>query len=158
MSIKGDRTGTGPSFPTEIDFDRLPSVLESKAAWSHFGGLSISAALALFRDNPLYYQEDFMFMGRRAFVYYFPVLDLYLREFRVSEDEDESVAAIIGSGIIAQIESSSDSCLVPIHPAIRSLADYVCSHSKFLAEDPDEQARIIKHWRPIYSALESVQK
>src|SRR5688572_18428127 len=114
--------------PFEREFDPTGDDLDAQDAWRHFGGLTTEETLALFRENPIYYQEDFMFMGGRAFAFYFPVLDTFLREFRWSEPEDDSQAGIIGSCVAAQFRWPTASHLGPIHPAIRSLADYVCSH------------------------------
>ena len=144
-----------PHFPTEADFDPSGGCLDAQYAWRQFGGLSITAALELFRQNPIHYQENFMFMGGRAFVFYFPVLDTFLREFRLTEQEDDSQAAIIGSCVAAQLRWPTASHLAPILTAIRSLADYVCSHTDLLAADPDEQRRITRDWQPVYRALGS---
>ena len=146
---------SSPPFPTEADFDPFGGCLDAQSAWRQFGGLSIAAALELFRQNPIHYQEDFMFMGGRAFVFYFPVLDTFLREFRLIEHEDDSQAAIVGSCVAAQFGWATASHLVPIHSSIRSLADYVCSHTDLLAAYPDEQRRIARDWQPVYRALDS---
>ncbi|MBL9142869.1 MAG: hypothetical protein JNM99_04225 [Verrucomicrobiaceae bacterium] len=155
MSRSSYEEGTGVSLPSVQDFDPFGGDLDAQSAWRSFGGLSIADALARFRENPIHYQEDFMFMGGRAFVFYFPVLDAFLREFRLTEHEDDSQAAIIGSGIAAQFRWPTASHLVPIRPAIRSLADYVCSHTEQLAADPEEQRRIARDWQAVYRALDS---
>jgi len=140
--------------PTEKEFDPW-GCLDAQHAWRNFGGLTVTDALKKFRENPIHYQEDFMFMGGRAFVFYFPVLEAFLREFRLTEHEDDSQAAIIGSCVAAQFGWPTASYLLPIHTAIRSLADYVCSHTDLLAADTDEQRRIARDWQPVYSALGS---
>jgi len=155
MSRSNHDEATGVSLPTERDFDPFGGGLDEQHAWRNFGGLSITGALTLFRENPIHYQEDFMFMGGRAFVFYFPVLDAFLREFRLTEHDDDSQAAIIGSCVAAQIRWPTASYMAHIHPAIRSLADYVCSHAEQLASDPEEQRRIARDWQPVYSALDS---
>ncbi|NLT71795.1 MAG: hypothetical protein GXX91_14050 [Verrucomicrobiaceae bacterium] len=144
------------SLPTKQDFDPFGGDLDAQCAWRNFGGLSIADALTRFRENPIHYQEDFMFMGGRAFVFYFPVLDTFLREFRLTGHEDDSHAAIIGSGITAQFGWPTASHLIAIHPAIRSLADYVCSQTHMLAAEPAEQRKIARDWRSVYVSLDSV--
>jgi hypothetical protein len=155
MSRRSHAAATGVLLPTEHDFDLYGGNLDAQSAWRNFGGLSIADALTLFRENPIHYQEAFMFMGGCAFVFYFAVLDAFLREFRLTEHQDDSQAAIIGSGVAAQFRWPTASYLVPIQPAIRSLADYVCSHTELLASDPDEQRRIARDWQPVYRALDS---
>lgn len=156
MSRRSHDKATRVSLPTEQDFDPFGGDLDAQSAWRNFGGLSIADALRLFRENPIHYQEDFMFMGGRAFVFYFPVFDVFLREFRLTEHEDDSQAAIIGSCVAAQFGWPTASYLAPIRPAIRSLTDYVCSHTELLASAPEEQRRIARDWQPVYRALDSV--
>jgi hypothetical protein len=155
MSRSSHDEATGVSLPTEQDFDPFGGDLDAQHAWRSFGGFSISDALTLFRENPIHYQEDFMFMGGRAFVFYFPVLDAFLRELRLTDHEDDSPAAMVGSCVAAQFGWPTASHLVPIHAAIRSLADYVCSHTDLLAADNEEQRRIARDWQPVYKALDS---
>ena len=143
--------------PTERDFDPAGGHLDAQCAWRNFGGLSISQALALFRTNPIQYQEDFMFMGSRAFAFYFPVIDTFLREFHLTEHEDDSQAAILGSCVAAQFDWPTASHLKPIYHSIRNLADFVCSHPADLATDPKEQRRITRDWQPVYKALETAE-
>lgn len=155
MSQRTRQDATVAALPTEPDFDPFGGDLDAQSAWRTFGGLSVADALTLFRENPLHYQEAFMFMGGRAFVFYFPVLDAYLREFRLTGQVDDSLAAIIGSGVATQFHWTDASYLVSIHPAIRALTDYVCSHTELLAADPEEQRRIARDWQAVYSVLDS---
>ncbi|MBL4884023.1 MAG: hypothetical protein JKY95_05750 [Planctomycetaceae bacterium] len=79
--------------PVEKDFG---GCLDGQCAWRNFGGLSISQAYELFLTNPVYYEEAFMFMDTRAFEYYLPVIDRYLREVSSDEADPElSPSAII---------------------------------------------------------------
>ena len=146
---------SGFSLPTEQDFDPYGGDLDARSACRNFGGRSIADALERFRGNPLYSQEDFMFMGARAFAFYFPVLEAFLQEFRVSDAGNESMAALLGWSIAKQLQSSSAADLAPIHPAIRALADYVCSHTELLGSAPAEQQRIAENWQSVYQALDS---
>lgn len=155
MSRRTQQEATFVALPTERDFDPFGGDLDGQSAWRSFGGLTIADALTLFRENPIHYQEAFMFMGGRAFVFYFPVLETYLREFRLTDQDDDSQAAMIGSCVALQFQWPTASYLVPIHPAIRCLVDYVCSHTELLAADPEEQGRIARDWQPIYSVLDS---
>ena len=59
--------------PTKADFVSHPEDLDQICAWEHFGGLTLDQAKTRFAENALYYQEDFMFMGTKAFLFYFPV-------------------------------------------------------------------------------------
>jgi len=71
------------SVPTVEDFtvtEKPEEDLDGFSAWKNFGGRSLDEAYATFCLCPAARQEDFMWMGDRAFVFYFPVIDRYLRE------------------------------------------------------------------------------
>ena len=74
--------------PTEADFLLNDGGLISQDAWKNFGGLSLDAAYDKFCDRPYLYSQDFTFMGKRAFAYYYEVLDRYVREAIETLDEE----------------------------------------------------------------------
>ncbi|MBL8820867.1 MAG: hypothetical protein JNL96_20010 [Planctomycetaceae bacterium] len=78
-----ERTEKTPEIPlpTEADFDPYGGDLDAQCAWRNFGGLTLDEATNKFRERPEIYQEDFMFMGGKAFAFYFPVVEAYLRNF-----------------------------------------------------------------------------
>lgn len=142
--------------PDERDFDPYGGCLDAQHAWVQFGGLSIEQAYSKFKERPCFHQEDFMFMGGKAFAYYFPVLDRYLREFRAADgtgEDDDSDAAIIGAGFSAQLLSPTSSELRGILDRISDLARYVRDNSYRLAVDPDERKRIDTEWQEVQSQL-----
>ncbi len=74
--------------PTEQHFDPYGGDLDAQCAWRNFGGLTIEEAKVKFCEHPEIHQEDFMFMGGKAFAYYYPVIDSYLRETPLLPPED----------------------------------------------------------------------
>src|SRR5437016_1967456 len=92
------------SLPTERDFDPWNGDLDSQSAWRDFGGLTLDEAHAKFRENPLYYQEDFMFMGGKAFAFYFPVVEQHLRDVSTTDCEDDREAWILAHCIRMQFD------------------------------------------------------
>ena len=56
-----------------------------------------SAPILPTEEHPEIYQEDFMFMGGKAFAYYYSVIDSYLREtpWLPTEDRDDREAWIL---------------------------------------------------------------
>ena len=144
------------TLPSESDFDPFGGCLDAQHAWRQFGGLALEDAYAKFIEGPIFYQEDFMFMGGRAFAFYFPVLDRYLQTYRVGEgpgEKDDSYAAIIGAGFSTQLASPTSRELDSIRDHIRSLAEYVRSHLGLLAEQTDEQRRIDNYWQILQTQL-----
>jgi hypothetical protein len=81
--------------PTKNDFDPWEGDLDAETAWRNFGGLTLAEAHSKFRERPEIYQEDFMFMGGKAFAFYFSVIEDYLRQTPEAESEDDDRQAWI---------------------------------------------------------------
>lgn len=62
--------------------------LDERMACEHFLGKDLAQAEAMFRENPLCYQEDLMWMGPVAFRYYLPAFVCYLRSEYSRGDSD----------------------------------------------------------------------
>lgn len=62
--------------------------LDEKCAIEHFLGKSIDEASLLFKDNALYYENDLMHMGGKAFAFYLPSLKPYLESSESDLDSD----------------------------------------------------------------------
>lgn len=142
--------------PTKRDFLDYHGCLDAQSAWNNFGGLSVDAAYAKFCENPLRYQEDFMFMGRIAFIYYFPVLERFVRDgIDTGEEEAWDEFWIIAEGILTQLDSGkswfkSAGCLEKIH----SLSDFVlistCSNTAKKPSMGSHLAKIESSWRKVH--------
>ena len=131
------------NLPTVKDFG---GCLDAKAAWKHFGGLDLNSAYKLFCENPLCYQEDFMFMETKAFEFYFPVIDRFLREKITNDLFDDSEAWILGEAILSQLEFIVSRGLLE---KISSLSNYVRSHLSQYSSLPAEQEEIDDAWLKI---------
>ncbi|MGA2853695.1 MAG: hypothetical protein ABSE90_06165 [Verrucomicrobiota bacterium] len=129
--------------PTEEDFG---GSLDAKSAWKNFGGLDLNLAYERFCENPLSYQEDFMFMETTAFEFYFPVVDRFLRENHTENEFDDSVAWILGEAIFLQIQSAINSELLE---KIESLTNYILNHLSQYSPLPVEQEEIESTWLKI---------
>ena len=75
------------SLPTLGDINVHDS-LDERSAAEHFFGKDLLQAEALFRENFLYYQEDLMWMGPRAFCFYVDAAIAYLLSPTASGDSD----------------------------------------------------------------------
>lgn len=81
------------SIPTKEDISPSSELdLDERLALKHFFGKNESEAAILFFDKPEYYADDLMWMGRKAFAFYFPTLEPYI----ISE-ESEGNADIINT-------------------------------------------------------------
>ena len=75
------------SLPTLADINVHDS-LDERSAVEHFFGQDLLQAEVLFRENFLYYQEDLMWMGPRAFCFYVDAAIAYLLSPAASGDSD----------------------------------------------------------------------
>jgi len=134
--------------PTERDFDPYSGCLDAQSAWKHFGGLTIDEAHELFCENPLHYQEDFMFMGHGALAYYFPVLDKYLRT-------DDEVALIIAQGLELQFQFENDdiSKIDKLKKPIIELSQFIIQNIENYGETLDERNEISNAWQRLAQDL-----
>ena len=124
------------SLPDVQDFtvtERPEEDADGFAAWKNFGGLTIEEAYAKFSASAEVLQEDFMWMGDRAFAFYFPVLDRYVREVEAERafDDQAWVLAHCIAAHVAQGSSEADRAATPAGPAahlenqLASLCDFV---------------------------------
>lgn len=111
--------------PRERDFDPYNGNLDCQHALKIFGGMTLDQAYTEFCDRPEIYQEDFMFMGPKAFAYYFPVVDRYLREVTSNDPHDDCETVILAQAIKGQLDHDAVCRSITILAEIRSLIDFV---------------------------------
>ena len=107
------------SMPTRDDFNAYGS-LDETTACNHFYNKTLAEAEALFRDNSLTYCQDFMWMGAKAFNFYFDAIINYLQSDESSGDSD--IVNCLPSVIEYRL---SEGGLSESIPRIRVLIDYV---------------------------------
>lgn len=146
--------------PTKTDFLEHHGCLDAQHAWTEFGGLSIAAAYAKFCDNPLRYQEDFMFMGGRAFAYYFPVVERFLsRQLALEENGDYDEFSILACGIAMQVEQHRRSLGDRVLQRIAALTNSVLEKLPKLdweeIECTNRRNAVIRDWERVVAALKA---
>lgn len=134
------------TLPTEDDFDPWGGDLDAQGAWRNFGGLTLDAATKKFSEKAECYQEDFMFMGSRAFSFYFPVLESYLINSPVEYEGWDRCAWILAHAIKIQLQSETRSVVLHLVPRIRSLIQFVHRNITRFDDDAAEQSRILLAW------------
>jgi len=143
--------------PTKDDFVPHSQNLDEVCAWEHFGGLNLDEAKERFSENALHYQEDFMFMGTNAFLFYFPVLDHYLRSAPDIENDDDYESWIISQCICARFEPETIDRLRPLIPKILDLAGFIRHNIRRFGCDESEQQRVANAWADLVSHIESLE-
>lgn len=140
--------------PSRQDFDPVGCDLDAQSAWRNFGGLNLAEAHEKFLTVPESYQEDFMFMGARAFAYYFPVIDRYLRTISLDPRElGDCEAAILGSAVAAQFDWKGAVIPSDLRAEIESLRAFVVENVYRYAATEKDRRRILKEWQRVADAL-----
>jgi len=142
--------------PTRTDFVSYTGDLDQICAWENFGGLTRDEASERFAENALHYQEDFMFMGTNAFLYYFPVLDGYLRSAPDEENDDDWESWIIAQCIRAQFDRTTIDRLRPVASSVFELAGFVRENIRRFGCDRAEQQRVAAAWTELVQYIESL--
>lgn len=137
--------------PTEADFDPYEGDLDAQCAWRNFGGLTLEQAAAKFRERPDIYQEDFMFMGGRAFAFYFTVIVGYLHSFQdektaENDDGDDHEAWILAKCIQNQFAGRTAQFVRHLAEPVLTLSQHVRQDIACFAYEPREQRRIVGAW------------
>jgi hypothetical protein len=147
-----------PRLPTEHDFNPWNDPTDAHAAWHDFGGLTLDEAYAKFCDNSLYYQEDFMFMGGKAFAYYFPVIEKYLRHVPdVSPcGADDREAWILAKCIENQFRGDNAPHVQHLKERVLDLANFVREHLHRFGEDGDERQKIANAWSELVAHVKRI--
>ncbi len=81
--------------PTKTEIN-LHNSLDEQNACSHFYNKTLEQAEVMFRKNSLYYQEDLMWMGVRAFSFYLQAVNSFLQS-TYSTGEDHFIDALHGT-------------------------------------------------------------
>ena len=146
--------------PSRSDFDENISSadLDAEYAWKNFGSLTLPQAYVRFCERPDVYQEDFMFMGARAFAFYFPVVERFLFEFRARDEFDDGQAWILACGIKEQLESKFADAVTHLAPRVKKLADHVLADLGKFSILEEEQLRIAEAWRELQTVATAKQK
>ena len=72
--------------PTAKEINPIPESLDGRVAQRHFLGKTEAEAFAMFKELFEVYQEDLMWMGAQAFLFYFPVACRYAESEEARND------------------------------------------------------------------------
>lgn len=153
--------------PCERDFDPYEGDLDAQVAWKNFGGLSLAEAYQKFLENPGGYSEDFMWMGAKAFVYYFPVLERYLLVTPVwSEENGSEWCQVLGLGSTIQFHFTED-CLpevreltprvLPLIAQVKESIDACVASGHPYYSDPEIHQHVSEEWDQLEQHLQQFE-
>lgn len=112
------------TLPSRQDINVYDS-LDERSACEHFLGKTLEQAESLFRENSLYYQEDLMWMGPRAFCFYVDAVIRYVQSEAASKDTDIILSLI--SIFEFRLEQQPGD-MVPVAGKLKAFCDYIVQH------------------------------
>lgn len=142
--------------PNETDFDPYHGDLDAQCAWKNFGGLTLDEAFARFEECPETYQEDFMFMGGKAFAFYFPVIDRFLRrtiELPAGQRGDRQ-SWILPQCIKNQFEGREFRLVQHLRQPVLELCGFMLQNIHLFADDWSDVTEIERQWHELKQAVE----
>ena len=122
-----------PSLPTREEIN-VHDDLDGRWACKNFLGKTLEEAEALFRENPLHYGSDLLWMGPVAFRFYVPAAIRFI----VSDHAALQSDFINGfcSTLNCRLEREPLSELVPVAEPLAAICDYIVGHwPKFDADE-----------------------
>ncbi len=142
--------------PNETDFDPNHGGLDAQCAWRNFGGLTLDEALVKFEEYPEIYQEDFMFMGGKAFAFYFPVIDRFLRRtIELPEDQRGDRQSWILPQCIKNQFKGREVCHVQhLRQPVLGLCDFMLKNIDLFAYDWSDVTELQIQWLQLKQAVE----
>ena len=111
-----------------------------------------------FAENALYYQEDFMFMGTNAFLFYYPVLEDYLRNAPDEENDDHYESWVISQCIRTQFDADTNGRLRALIPAIKDLSKFIRENIRRFGCNDAERTQVSAAWADLVQHIESLDQ
>lgn len=139
--------------PSEADSDPLGGCLDAQCGWRNFGGLTLEDAYAKFCEVPERLQEDFMFMGCRAFHFYFPVIDEYLKIATSTGEWHDCQVRVLAECIALQFDWRGATISPELRDRISQLCTFVRAHLDRYTELPEDQKEIDLAWVTVEGIL-----
>ncbi len=138
---------------TEVDFDESRKDLDAQHAWKNLGGKTLVEAYELFMTNPLNFQEDYAWMGSRAFDYYFPVQDHYIRSAGADNGPEDYEVQHLSSCIASQFAMIHGEPSIETQREIVELVQFVLTSLDRFAPGVKAQRGIERSWKALQSKL-----
>lgn len=99
--------------PTSEEINPIPKCLDGQVALKHFLGKTEMQTFEMFIENFEVYQEDLMFMGVPAFLFYFPAAIRYAESIQIRNDPYVASTMLMVMRYRFKYDSSAIHALVP---------------------------------------------
>jgi hypothetical protein len=144
-----------PRLPSEKDFAPCGD-LDAQDAWRNFGGLTLEAAQEKLAENPDCYCWDFYWMGSKAFAFYYPVIDAFLRESAARGEANCFHASSLGYAIKWQFTGAGLRAVKHLAPRALDLAHFVLANIDLFDPDREPELDVAGAWRRLEEHLRKV--
>lgn len=140
--------------PTKEQLNPGPEDLDGQVVVEHLLGKSIEGAVALLEENSAHYQEDYTWMGAKAFCYYCPALVRYLRKSTASND---TLFAYGMLGTFRHRLTHDGALIAPAIPVIEEFCVVVEAESERLGFDDNYAKRAQRRIAELKAKIDSVR-
>jgi hypothetical protein len=135
------------TLPTEKDINVYNSLDEIVAA-EHFLNKTLDEAEGMFRDDSVYYQEDLMWMGPRAFGFYLQAMNNYLKS-EYSKGDDHIIYCLY-QVILFKIEGNELSFAIS---EVNEMIDYITRNYAKFSIDENVYGNLLEKYGEIRSEI-----
>ena len=122
--------------------------LDGRVACEHFLGRSLHEAVALFREQPSYYESDLMWMGPVAFRYYVHAAIQFIRGLDAGHVQGEFITGFAGT-VRHRLQYEAHE-LAPVATELAGICGYIVEHWPRFGVDPEFYGDV----RARYAALQ----
>jgi len=130
------------NLPTREEINVYNS-LDEQSACKNFFGKTLEEAEALFRENPLHYQEDLMWMGPVAFQFYVQALIRYIKS---SESQNDSDLINCFVGLLESRLEPEPGKFLPVAKQLEETCRYVISNYERFDVTPEIYGDLRPHY------------
>lgn len=145
-----------PPLPGMDDF-APQGTIDAKYAWKLFGGRSIAEVKKVLEQDeyPEILIDEFQWMGDRAFVFYFPVVEDYVMAPCKQHDEfRHNRSEYLASCIMQRFHGDVSLEAKTIAGRVSDLASFVLARIDEIKCDDYERGRIVKEWTYLKESAE----
>lgn len=122
--------------------------LDGRVACEHYLGKSLHEAVALFREQPSYYEGDLLWMGPVAFRYYVRAAIQFIRGLDAGHLQGEFIPGFAGTLRLRLQQEAQE--MAPVATELAGICGYIVEHWARFGVDPQFYGDV----RARYAALQ----
>jgi hypothetical protein len=124
--------------------------LDGRVAYENFFGKNLDEALELFRQSPIYYQSDLLWMGIVAFRFYLPAAIRFIKQETNGEHPD--FVAHFASTLESRLENEATQ-LSPVANQLVDVCDYIIQNWSRFEEGAEAYGDVLARYKILRRAF-----